>query len=212
MQLSILPDVVPELPDRDRRFTEGVTGDPLDRYYTPDDLADAVVRMVVDRYAPDTTRVVEPSVGGGVFVRALREVAPGAQLVGVDVDPGAAGLALCDEHHLGPLSGADIGGCTWAAGNPPFGGPRDEPSYLGARHARMLVQSVPIVSLILPLHWIGARGVDDILLRDCPARVHRIYPRPWANLREVGLWVWSRAHPPADGCSALIERDLLIWR
>lgn len=62
--------------------------DPLDRYYTPRALARDLVATL-----PDCIRdgvVIEPSVGGGAFADALRD--RGAFVVGVDVDPNAAGF------------------------------------------------------------------------------------------------------------------------
>src|SRR6478736_5920944 len=91
--------------------------DALGRYYTPQRLAD----LVVDALDASPDVVVEPSVGGGAFARAIRRRWPSARLVGVDVDPAARGLALCDEaivdDWLSASSGmvADV-----VVGNPPF--------------------------------------------------------------------------------------------
>lgn len=95
--------------------------DPLDRYYTPDEVAAAVVGWL--RIPPAWT-VVEPSVGSGAWVRALRAAGHTGRIIGVDIDPQAAGLELVDEAHVGdwtelaPRVGA---GAQLHIGNPPFG-------------------------------------------------------------------------------------------
>lgn len=68
--------------------------DPLDRYYTPPEVAAAVVAEIVApvmRHRPPVT-ALEPSVGGGVWARALAATFPEVATHGVDADPDAAGL------------------------------------------------------------------------------------------------------------------------
>lgn len=90
----------------------------LDAYYTPDALASACVSVLTD-VAPE--HVVEPSVGGGAFVRAVRARWPKAFVSGYDLDPEAKGAALCDDFYntswltIAPTSKPDL-----IVGNPPY--------------------------------------------------------------------------------------------
>lgn len=95
-----------------------MTRDPLDRYYTPDEVAAAVVRWL---RIPPHYAICEPSVGSGSWVRALRAAGHTGRIIGCDIDPDAAGLQLVDEAHVGdwvevaPRVRADL-----HLGNPPF--------------------------------------------------------------------------------------------
>lgn len=89
---------------------------PNDAYYTPDDLAEKLVGLLP--LSPGDF-VLEPSVGGGAFARALRK--RGAEVVGCDINPRAEGVPDCsafieaDFLTLPPP-------CTfeWVVGNPPY--------------------------------------------------------------------------------------------
>jgi hypothetical protein len=99
----------------------GAVRDHLDRYYTPDALADAIVRHVVVPRVPMEPRVVEPSVGGGAFVRAVRAHLRGAHVTGYDVDPHAAGLGLCDRRRVADwLTSTPDLRTFLVVGNPPY--------------------------------------------------------------------------------------------
>lgn len=69
-------------------------GGGLDRFYTDDRTASACVGTL---NLADVSRVIEPSVGRGAFVRAIREAKSGLCITGVDIDSSAEGFALCDE-------------------------------------------------------------------------------------------------------------------
>lgn len=93
----------------------------LDRYYTPLDAARALVRTLD---LEDVHRVVEPSVGGGAFIRALAMAAPDRRLhtVGVDLDPAAEGFRYVDTAIAGDWLRIDVGEAPdLVVGNPPFG-------------------------------------------------------------------------------------------
>lgn len=78
----------------------GVVRDDLDRHYTPLPLArEIVARLREAGCDPSGGAVLEPSVGGGSFVLAVRGSFI-ACTIGVDVDPGARGLDLCDYGHV----------------------------------------------------------------------------------------------------------------
>lgn len=72
----------------------------LGKFYTPDNLALAMVRAVIPEFL-SVGVALEPSVGGGAFVHAIREYWPNCHIIGVDIDPEAPGLALCDETFIG---------------------------------------------------------------------------------------------------------------
>lgn len=184
-----------------------------DSVYTPDRLAVACVeRLHADGWLADDSWVVEPSVGGGAFARALR--ARGHRVLGVDRDPLAQGGRWCDLYlpttwedavASGRLRDVHPGG---VLGNPPFGGPDETPSYVGARHALLACQVAPVVALLLPAAWAVYRGVEEPSPADLwddagrPPRV--VYPvrgRAFGDrLREVALFVWSRwAGTPSIG-------------
>lgn len=73
--------------------------DPLGRVYTPQGLADAIVEGIAERFRGhdfEPKSAIDPAVGGGAFARALRKAFPGIFIIGVDIDPGAAGRRDCD--------------------------------------------------------------------------------------------------------------------
>lgn len=188
-----------------------VVGDELGRMYTPDDLADRCLDRVLDRcgVGPGHT-VVEPSVGGGSFARAVRRRLPRARLVGVDLDPGAVGLDLVDVAAV-----ADT--VQWAArteerptlvlGNPDFGS--------ATEHVEALLGLTPWrLALILPLDRIGRVGWHSLLYEE-PVEgmrlreVHPITPRPWPeHVRETAMFVWGVVEPR---CGRVFG-DPIVWR
>lgn len=91
--------------------------DPLDRYYTPQALADALVPVL----PIDGATVIEPSCGGGAFVRAL--LRQGCTVYAQDVDPEAEGLRLADAHRVAPWEITlpdEWLAVDWVVGNPPY--------------------------------------------------------------------------------------------
>lgn len=161
-----------------------------DRYYTPDDLAWACCSAIVARcpsFAP--TRVVEPSVGGGAFVRAIRRKWGRTlrTLEGYDIDPDAAGLRDVDIRWVmpweapGSLIVPDL-----ILGNPPFSG---DTAIEHVRTARLCIGPAGIVAFILPLSYLGVQRWDRLVSE--AAGIGRIVGRPWPVVREVALYVWT---------------------
>ena len=70
--------------------------DALDRYYTPQALADAIVEALDEDEGPGLGWVLEPSVGGGSFARACRDLWPSNRVNGIDADHNAPGRWACD--------------------------------------------------------------------------------------------------------------------
>jgi hypothetical protein len=91
----------------------GTAREGLDRYYTPDNVAECLVSLL--GLLPGQ-HVVEPSIGGGAFARAcLRR---DCKVTGIDVDPEAEGLALVDGL-CGDVLDTSIE-ADWYIGNPPY--------------------------------------------------------------------------------------------
>lgn len=161
-----------------------------DRYYTPDSLAWACCSAIVARcpsIAP--VRVVEPSVGGGAFVRAIRRKwgATIRRLDGFDIDPDAAGLR--DVNHPWVADWAKVGTSIspdLILGNPPFSG---DTAIEHVNTARLCIGKAGVVAFILPLSYLGVQRWDRLVSE--AAGVGRIVGRPWPVLREVALYVWT---------------------
>ena len=101
-----------------------MTRDPLDRYYTPDALAQACLRAMADvSWGFDPLRVIEPYAGGGAFLRAALRLWPTVYPEGCDVDPEAPVLAAPDLH-VQACPAAEYCpapyGLTWIVSNPPY--------------------------------------------------------------------------------------------
>lgn len=96
---------------------------PLDAYYTPDDLAARLVGLLPIQ---PWDVCLEPHCGGGAFVRAL--AAKAGTVGAMDLDPNAPGLAFSDRRWRWP--GTDFllttwprrGLIRWVVGNPPYSG------------------------------------------------------------------------------------------
>lgn len=98
----------------------------LGKYYTPKPVATMIVKAigVIREYIglPPPRIILEPSVGLGAFVEASRDRWPGVVVIGVDIDPGAAGLKLCDRTFIGDFPTIDFGDLIpdLVIGNPPY--------------------------------------------------------------------------------------------
>jgi len=175
--------------------------DPLERHYTPLGLADACVeRLRIVRRCCPPTMLVEPGVGGGAFVRSVRRLYQHAEVVGVDIDPQAEGLRICDRAVVGDWlddGGRQIelltdrhaanGGVVWVVGNPAFS---TAPQWI----RRALEMEVELVASILPIGILEHAGDWLRLLVDHPPDVwYPILGRPWPrNTRGTGLFCWER--------------------
>lgn len=183
-----------------REFT---TGDELDRCYTQAKLARAMVSALVETYGNAFDVVVEPQVGGGNIARELRRL--GAHLVGVDVDPEAAGFAECDDayvadwpafaaewravlasgtsaHHPTLLRRPDL-----ACGNPPFTGDNAIPHVEAALALRPRV-----TAFILPWGYWGVDRWAHLLHGPVrPAICRPFLGRAWPDkVRECAVYEW----------------------
>ena len=156
----------------------------LERFYTPDALAVAVVREVAG--AAHFRAGLDPHVGGGAFARAMELVC--AEVYGVDIDPDAVGLrhvggGVYDWRHVGT---GEWGQVELVAGNPPFSTANE--------HVAATFRACPtaIVAFVLPLSNLGLLSWQPLF--NAPShhmtRVLVILRRPWACVREVAVFVW----------------------
>lgn len=194
----------PVLPGVERNFGPR---DPLERFYTPQAMADQLQeRLLVwwREHGPEARTsplcVVEPSVGGGAHVRAIRQACrlqllPTPKVIGVDLDPGATGLRVCDEAHVGdwPEVADQVvdRGVDLVTGNPPFSKARE--------HVQAGLRVAPVVAFILPLNLLGVAKWAAIVGPDAP--LHSVFVtqgRAWgANVRETAMFVWLRSYQGA---------------
>lgn len=170
--------------------------DELDRYYTPDDVAqlcvDALPEMA-DGTAYPYVRVFEPSVGGGAFVRACRaRWGEDTHVIGCDIDRHAPGWAevnvpldgsLLDVH----LPESDV--VDLCVGNPPY-------IHAEAHAARLLAQGYPVVALLLRLGFLASRERVRFWMRHPLSELHVLSERPSftgdgkTDASDYGLFVW----------------------
>jgi adenine-specific DNA-methyltransferase len=100
--------------------------------YTPPSIVDAMVEWAASNHVPPA-RIVDPGTGSGRFLTAAARRFPGAQLIGVDVDPLAMLLLRANASVLGfadrlsinlvdyrALDLPNIDGATLYIGNPPY--------------------------------------------------------------------------------------------
>lgn len=146
--------------------------DVLDRYYTPDALALACVRTLPKWIVPPV--VIEPSVGGGAFVRAIYESFPGAITIGVDVDEDAAGLRdvhtrmVMDFQSVILRAPVDL-----VVGNPPY---RNAEEHV--RQALSMVHVHGRVGFVLRLAFLESMKRRPFWREFAPEAVSVITPRP----------------------------------
>lgn len=188
-----------------------IVGDELGRMLSPRALASACLERVLLRAAIGSGhRMLEPSVGGGAFVAAMRAVKPKVRIDGVDLDPLARGLALCDNAIVADAvkwaAGVEPGRYALIIGNPPFG--------RALEHVRALLALRPYrLALVLPWDRAGRQGWREVLYGEVEPgirlrEIHPIIPRPWGqHVREVALYVWG---PLAPGGFATLQP--VLWR
>jgi hypothetical protein len=189
-------------------------GDHLGRVYTPYPLARAIVaRLAVHPRLgpPQLRRILEPSCGGGAFLRAVREVMPDAITTGIDIDPEAEGLGIADEHAVAdwPTWAAAQPAQHWllAVGNPPYhtipkGDNPGVPWAVTIGHVNACIRAATVVALILPIVYRASSTFVDAVPEI--AEVWPILPRPWDRVREVALYVW--------GTGGSMPAPLRAWR
>ncbi|MDF1699592.1 MAG: hypothetical protein P1V36_00335 [Planctomycetota bacterium] len=169
--------------------------DKLDRYYTPDYLANQLVGLL-DREELHT--VVEPSVGGGAFVNAVYKHTKGkATVVGVDLDPEADGKDIVDEFYLGKFEEVahlvenDYPSVTAVVGNPPF--------YAAEVQVRQSLEMAPVVGFILRLSFLATMRRAKFWSETPLSEVYVLCRRPsftggGTDAADYGFFVWRHGH------------------
>lgn len=187
----------------------GEVGDELGRFYTPDALAVECVRTIAAYWPTGHTPfdILEPSCGGGAFVRACRKQWRGCEVTGLDVDMAATDAlegyhATLDDGWRPPLirhqdflanvelplaDGSGDRRYDLCIGNPPFTGDTAIP------HVEKALRISKCVAFILP--WAAFGGVaqwSHVMAGKCrPLYVRPIMPRPWGDsVRETALFIW----------------------
>ncbi len=192
------PDEAPPLPDADRA--------PFDAYYTPEGTAIACLSYLLDDLGiPDDATVVEPSVGGGAWVRAVRALLPQAIVDRCDVNPEAPGLRA----ELRREERAIVG--DWLDPIPPRRGQQGEQQWelcLGnppyvidtvLRFVERCLERAPIVALLLRETLLGTEPRLPWWSEHRPAWVVKVVPRP--------KWEGPGARPTSDFSDTL----LVVW-
>lgn len=131
--------------------------DPLDRYYTPDALADTCLQVLVERVGVLPEVVLEPCAGGGAFGRAALRLGVG-HVRGCDVDAGAQPgypCALSSAADWRPHWAPRLPGDVWIVTNPHYSGIYDTvqtmralQEYTSARVLALLLRATTIEQLM----------------------------------------------------------------
>lgn len=177
------------------------TRDPLDRYYTPEGLALQLTREVRRRFFSKTgqkfpTTILEPSAGGGAFVRASRIVFPTSRIVSWDIDPEATSDKAA-KHHTGDwLNAPPALDVQLVIGNPPY------------KHAQEFVERSifevseygGVVAYLLRLAFLESRKRKPFFDKHPPAHVIVLSERPSFTTNgktdgcAYGFFIWDSAH------------------
>ena len=167
----------------------GKPRDLLDRYYTPALLAERLTALLPVR---ETDRVLEPSCGGGAFVRALLRRSP--RVHALDLDSNARGLAATPFARVGDFLREPVPdrGFDWIVGNPPY---QDAEAHVA--HALRCVREGGSVAFLLRLGFLeGQKRIP--FWRTHPARrVFVLSERPsftggGTDSAAYGFFWWSR--------------------
>lgn len=160
--------------------------DPLDRHYTPLELARLCVRAAAEAGVNPST-ILEPSCGGGAFVVACREVWPDARVTACDLDPDAKGLAMARSAIVGDFLATDLERFDLVIGNPPFTG------ATAISHVTKAREVGHTTGFILPWSCLGGVGRWAYHMgKRRPAAAWPICPRPWgASIRETAFFLWQ---------------------
>jgi hypothetical protein len=166
----------------------GGTRDKLDRYYTPDDCAEALCGVLPLQPGQSA---IEPSVGAGAFARALTK--RGLLVAGYDLDPGAPGLGDCTVAQVADWltvgQRAENGNrlhADWIIGNPPY---REAEAHI--RHALGLGDNV---AMLLRIGFLEALKRRPFWTEHPLHRLWVLSPRPsftgGGNDATAYAWFW----------------------
>lgn len=168
----------------------------FDRYYTPDPLAFDCVRVALS-VCPSPSVVLEPSIGGGAFARAVRTLCPSSVIVGVDYDPEAEGRNASDFfHNYDFLSYKTEVPPDLILGNPPYRVAEEH-----VRHALGTVKPGGVVGMLLRLAFTESKSRVNFWEEygDFLTSVHVLADRPsfvvggGRDSCAYGWFLWTKA-------------------
>ena len=175
------------------------TAKDLDKYYTKDEIASSCLVAFLPLISDDS-KLVEPSAGGGAFIRAANSV--GREIIGFDILPEYPGIIKLDFIKDKIKDHIDLDHTVFV-GNPPFG----RKGALAIQFINKCLELSGIVGFILPIQfrkWSAQskiiKGASLILDLDLPEEAFTIEGKGYA-LR-CSFQVWSINHP--------LEKDLRL--
>jgi hypothetical protein len=192
--------------------------DKLDRYYTPQRLADVLVsRLLADGFVPSTGRIsaLEPSVGGGAFALAARSAfGERASMHVMDVDPDAPGLRLVrgGGHARDIVRVGDFGATIptnrhdVVLGNPPY-----RQAELHVRKALSSLVDGGVLGMLLRLAFLEGKCRIPFWAEYPAAKLYALSERPsftdgGTDATAYGFFVWRR------GYHAKTLLEVLSWK
>lgn len=183
-QLGLIAGVDVARPDHSASGRE-----PLDRYYTPHTVARRLVRFLPP--LTNRPRILEPSVGGGAWVGAVRERWSGARVHGHDIDPQAAGLRKCDSSTIGDFLELRLAIFDAVVGNPPY--------KHAEEHVRHALTCAPVVGFLLRLAFLEGQARSALWADHPCSKVVVLSRRPsftgtGTDACAYGFFVWDQRH------------------
>lgn len=192
-----LPAVLGDLEVKDVRAAVRTQRRTNDAYYTPEGAAYAIVRHLVEtKRLPRkaTTTLLEPHVGGGAWVSALKRARVPGLIHASDVDPNAAGLVHPDGDVAGEVADflVHVYGMLFDVilGNPPFGNAEEH-----VRRALELLRPGGLLIFLLRRNWLGAARFDFIAEGRAPVDEIVLAPRlsftdGGTDEQEYSVFIW----------------------
>jgi hypothetical protein len=169
-----------------------------DKYYTPDDLAVRLARIVAARL-PGPRAVCDPHCGGGAMIRAAAEVWPKVTTLAYDTDPDAAGLELATYGAKCYFPPKYFEPCAWLC-NPPY------------------ESDCGLWRMVEVLGWASGRATGDVVGALLPLDAlagqdrHRQMWQRWP-LAEVHVLTWRPKFTGPDATGQTGKRPLawFVW-
>lgn len=168
------------------------TAKDLDKYYTKDDVASACLNVFLP-LVPQAAKLIEPSAGGGSFMRAAQGY--GRDIFGFDIRPEGTDIIKLDFLNDDIRNHVSIDVAVFV-GNPPFGKKGD----LAIQFINKCLDLCGIVGFILPIQfrkWSAQskiqKGASLILDMDLPNDSFTFEGKPYSI--RCSFQIWSRNHP-----------------
>ena len=182
--------------DRDEIDVGGVMV-AADRYYTDPAVALACVEALCYCWrVMRGARCLDPHVGGGSLLQAVRQVVPSSVCIGLDIDPAAPGFVECDQHEVADWRTYAIAEpVDVIVANPPFHGFDDH------------------VSLIVDAVMSGSAQVAGVLLPESALSAPRFRDVTSGGREPAEIWhIVGRIRFHGPGMAASTERKRLRLR